>query len=219
MPIQQARASQSSHSLLGRRAATSTTPPDITQLLVESRDGNPEAVAKLLPFVYDELRALAAQHLRGQPPGQSLQATMLVHEVFLRLVDQTKTVADDRAHFLAVASKAMRSVLVDHVRRRTAQKRGGDRKRVPLDEAVAAYQARSGDLIALDEALTQLAAADEQQGKIVELRFFGGLSVEETAESLGVSKRTVERDWRMARAWLRNKLSRDTGLTQAGSVG
>ncbi|MFQ5411417.1 MAG: sigma-70 family RNA polymerase sigma factor [Phycisphaerae bacterium] len=179
----------------------------MTQLLVASRDGNPDAVARLMPVIYNELHALAARHLRGQPPGQSLQATLLVHEAFLRLIDQTKAVADDRAHFLAVASKAMRSVIIDHVRRRKAQKRGGDRRRVPLDEAVAAYEARSGDLIALDEALTQLAATDEQQSHIVELRFFGGLSVEETAEIIGVSKRTVERDWRMARAWLRNRLS------------
>lgn len=177
-------------------------------MLVESREGDPEALARLLPCVYEELRALAARHLRGQPPGQSLQATMLVHEAFLRLVDQSNTVAEDRAHFLAVASKAMRSVLIDHVRRRTAQKRGGGRRRVPLDDTVAAYEARSGDLMALDEALIELAAIDEQFARIVELRFFGGLSVDETAETLGISTRTAERDWRMARAWLHDRLNK-----------
>lgn len=176
--------------------------------MAESRDGDTRALAKLLPCIYEELRTLAARHLRGQPPGQSLQATILVHEAFLRLVDQTKTVAEDQAHFLAVASKAMRSVLVDHVRRRTAEKRGGGRQRIPLDETVAAYEGRSGDLMALDEALAELAVVDEQFARIVELRFFGGLSVDETAEALGISTRTAERDWRMARAWLHDRLKK-----------
>ncbi|MBN2560090.1 MAG: sigma-70 family RNA polymerase sigma factor [Phycisphaerae bacterium] len=186
----------------------------MTQLLARLRCGEADVLDRLLPAVYDELRAMAGRCLRNQPPGQTLQPTALVHEAYIRLVDQTQVVASDRAHFVAVAAKVMRSALVDHVRSRHALKRGGERGRVPLDDALALFEARSVDLLALDEALAKLANMDEQQCRIIEMRFFGGLTMEEIAAVLGVSTRTVERDWRMARAWLRVQIQE--GESDAG---
>ncbi|HEY3244806.1 MAG TPA: sigma-70 family RNA polymerase sigma factor [Phycisphaerae bacterium] len=161
----------------------------------------------LLPLVYDELRAVAARYLSQEHPGHTLEPTALVHEVYLKLADQHRAKWKSRAHFLAVAAQAMRRILINHAKSRGRLKRGGpDALRVPLDDAFAAFETRAIDLEALDEALQRLAAMDSAQARIVELRFFGGLSVDETAEVLGVSPRTVHREWDLAKAWLRGEV-------------
>lgn len=160
-----------------------------------------------LENVYQDLRNLAENYLNRQPPGHTLQPTALVHEAYLRLAKQQNNAGLDSGHFFAMSVKAMRSVLVDHARHRNRLKRGGDLSRIPLDDIVDLYQKSAVDLVALDEALTQLALSSEDQAKVVELRFFGGLTEEETAAILGVSTRTVTRLWRRARAWLRHELS------------
>jgi RNA polymerase sigma-70 factor, ECF subfamily len=194
------------------------TPPshdrDVTALLRAWGQGEQTALHELLPLVYGELRRQAARRLRAQPPGHTLQATALVHEAYLRLVDRDTAGTDwqDRSHFFAVAARAMRSVLVDHARARRAAKRGGGARALTLETADAsgALADRSSDpgldVEALDEALTRLAALDPRQARVVELRYFGGLSIEETAQALGVSHATVEREWRTARLWLRREL-------------
>src|SRR5947209_10527350 len=156
----------------------------------------------LLPVVYAELRRLAEVYLRRERPGHTLQPTALVHEAHLRLVDQTQVRWQNRAHFLGVAAQMMRRILVDHARGQRAEKRGGEIQKLSLDENIDVSGERAADLVALDEALERLAELDPQKSRIVELRFFGGLSVEETAEVLGVSAPTVKRQWRMAKAWL-----------------
>jgi RNA polymerase sigma factor (TIGR02999 family) len=184
---------------------------EITQLLAAARRGEPAVVDRLLPLVYRELHAVAHRQLRHQRPGQTLNTTALVHEAYLKLVDQTRADYQDRGHFLAVAAVAMRHILVDYARRRAAKKRGGDEQQVTLDDARLGIDARAFEILALDQALTSLAHVDERLSKLVELRFFGGLSVEETAVTLGVSERTVKRDWRKARAFLYRALSAPNG--------
>lgn len=178
-----------------------------TRVLEAVAAGDSGAAARLLPLVYDELRALAASALRRERPDHTLQPTALVHEAFLRLIDQAHAEYKSRTHFFAIGAQAIRRVLIDHARHHEAAKRGGQWLKVTMDQAVAAAgSSESVDLLALDEALTRLATLDERQSKVVEMRFFGGLSVEETAAMLDVSPRTVEEDWRMARAWLRREL-------------
>ena len=184
-----------------------TTPAKgVTELLVLWRQGDHEAQERLMALVYDDLRRRAAGYLRRERGGHTLQPTALVHEAYLRLVEQDRVVWQNRAHFLAIAASMMRRVLVDHGRRQKAGKRGGAGTRVTLDDAFAPVAPRGLDLLALDEALTELAALDEQQARIVELRAFGGLEVEETAEALGISSATVKRHWAFALAWLQRRL-------------
>jgi RNA polymerase sigma factor (TIGR02999 family) len=169
------------------------------------------AVDELVPLVYDELRRLAARYLRRESAGNSLQPTALVHEAFLKLAQQQRVDWQGRTHVLAIGAKAMRRILVDHAKRKRRFKRGGGLKRILLDETAALSTERDEDLLAVDEALETLAGIDERQATIVELRFFGGMTVEEVAETLGVSKRTVESEWTMVRAWLRRELAKDDG--------
>jgi RNA polymerase sigma factor (TIGR02999 family) len=170
-------------------------------LLARWREGDQEALHALIPVVYDELRALAHNYLKAERPDHTLQSVDLVHEAFLRLVDQSPAQTQDRGHFVAVAARLMRQILVDHARSRRAAKRGPEQK-LELDEALGLPQKQTVDVIALDDALTELSRRDAQQGRIVEMRFFGGLTVEEAADVLGVSPATVKRDWSVAKAWL-----------------
>ncbi len=181
----------------------------VTQLLAKWRGGDQEALQALIPLVYQELRRLAHNYLRAERPGHTLESTALVHEAFLRLVDQSPVQFQNRAHFLGVAAKLMRQILVDYARRRRAAKRGPEYK-VELDESfgVPQEQGRGVDVLAVDDALVLLSRRDEQQGRIVEMRFFGGLTVEETAKALDVSPATVKRDWNMAKAWLTREMQR-----------
>ena len=179
---------------------------NITHLLKEWSDGDPRALDELTPLVYEELRQQAARYLRKERPGHSLQETALINEAFLRLIDVKDVQWQNRAHFFGIAANLMRRILVDHARRRDAEKRGGDHIRLTFDDAFAIAREPAVDLLAIDEALDRLAAIDEQQARVVELRFFSGLSVEETAAALGVSPKTVKRDWSVARAWLRREI-------------
>ena|SRR5215510_2374061 len=185
---------------------------EATLVLAELGQGDDSAAERLLPLVYAELRALAGSYFRRQRADHTLQPTALVHEAFVRLIDQTNAQWKDRAHFFAIAATAMRQILTDHARRHNADKRGGEWQKVSLDAAAAAPQdGEQGeiDIVALDEVLTRLQALDARKHRIVELRFFGGLSVEEVANVIGVSKTTVEGDWRSARAWLSAELSNE----------
>lgn len=179
---------------------------DVTGLLRRWSEGDEEALQKLMPVVYDELRGLAGHYLRAERPDHTLQPTALVHEAFLRLVGQREVVWQNRAHFFGIAAQMMRRILVDHARKRKAAKRDVGSYRVELTQPDAGAFEREPELLALDEALTQLEALDPKQARIVELRFFGGLTVEETAEVAGISTATVKREWRTARAWLRREL-------------
>lgn len=181
----------------------------VSELLVRWRAGDREALEKLVPLVYKELREIAHYHLQRERPGHTLQSAALVHEAYLRLADQKPFEADDRAHFLAVASRLMRQILVDYARSHAAAKRGAD-LRVELDAALILPQERNAEVIALDEALETLSQIDEQQAQIVEMRFFGGLSIEEIGEVLGISRSTVKREWNVAKAWLVREMRRDT---------
>jgi len=172
----------------------------VTELLVKWKAGDQEALRVLMPLVYEELRRLAHHYLRSERPDHILQSTALVHEAFLRLVDQEPSRLQNRAHFLAIAAQLMRQILVDFARSRRAAKR--DHLKLTLDEAMQVPQSKSFDLIALDDALRELSRLNPRQSRIVELRFFGGLSIEETSEVVGASSATVERDWTVARAWL-----------------
>jgi len=174
---------------------------DVTSLLAEAQGGDSKAAGQLIPLVYDELRRLAAHYMRGERPDHTLQATALVHEAYLRLVDQSRVSFQNRAHFFGVAANLMRRILVDHARGLQAAKRGSGQK-LPLDEAMDFGQQQEVDLVTLDDALERLAQLDRQQSRIVELRFFSGLGIEETAEALGISPATVKRDWTVAKAWL-----------------
>jgi RNA polymerase sigma factor (TIGR02999 family) len=178
----------------------------VTELLHIWGAGDAGALDRLLPVVYDELRHQARRYLRREAVGHTLQTTALVHEAYLRLVDQRRARWETRSQFFGVAAQLMRRILVDHARGHYAAKRGGNAFQVPLEEGLAA-QDSDVDLLALDEALTRLAALDPQQARVVELRYFTGLGIEETAETLGVSPATVKRDWAMARAWLRRQLA------------
>jgi RNA polymerase sigma factor (TIGR02999 family) len=171
--------------------------------------GKPPSLDTLMPLVYQELRRLAAAYLRRERPGQTLQPTALVHEAYLRLMKDRPDRWQNRAHFCAIAAHSMRQILIERARARGAQKRGGAQPRVTLDEGLVAGGERSFDLVALDDALERLAAIDPEQARLVELRFFGGLTVEETAEAMHISPATVKRHWAVARAWLARELAGD----------
>jgi RNA polymerase sigma factor (TIGR02999 family) len=182
-------------------------PEDITQLLVDWSKGDQAALDKLMPLVYSELRRLASNYLRHERPGHTLQPTALVNEAYLKLIDQRNAKWQNRAQFFGISAQLMRRILVDHARQHQAVKRGGaDQQRLSVTSAEKIIEQPQVDLLALDEALEELATMDPQQGRVVELRFFGGLSIDETADVLGIGHATVERDWKMARAWLRRKL-------------
>jgi len=185
-------------------------PPEsarVTELLIAWRNGRREALDELVPLVYDDLRRLAAAYMRREPAGHSLQPTALVHETYVRLVDQRQVGGPSRTQFFAAAAGLMRRILVDLARARRADKRGGELQRVTLADDVAAGGAREIDMLALHEALERMAAFDTRQAQIVELRYFGGLTIEETAAVLDVSEATVVREWTIAKAWLRAALS------------
>jgi RNA polymerase sigma factor (TIGR02999 family) len=186
---------------------------DVTRWLAEVGRGNQDAVEKLVPLLYSELRRLAVHYLRRERPNHTLQATALVHEAYLRLVDQKQVKWKNRGHFFAVAAQQMRRILVDYSRKRQAVKRGGAQPALP-EEIAFVSDDRIGEIVMLDEALVKLAALDPQHGRVVELRFFAGLSVEETAEVLGISAATVKREWVLAKAWL----AREMGKGSAASV-
>ena len=176
---------------------------DVTQVLAAIEQGDPHAAGQLLPLVYDELRKLAAQRLAREKPGQTLEATALVHEAYLRLVGTGEEPHwDNRRHFFAAAAEAMRRILVENVRRKKSKKRGGDGERVPLDQIEIALPPPAGDLLALDDALTRLAAERPAVAELVNLRFFAGLTMDEAAQTLGISPATAYRQWNYARAWL-----------------
>lgn len=179
----------------------------VTQLLSDLQGGRSSAADELLPLVYQELRRIAAAYMRRERANHTLQATALVHEAFLQLVDQTRVDWKNRAHFFGVAAQLMRRILVEHARTRGAQKRGGSASKLSLEEAINYFPQKDLTLLALDDSLKELEKLDARQSRIVELRFFGGLTTEETSEVLGVSTATVEREWRSAKAWLHSQLS------------
>jgi RNA polymerase sigma factor (TIGR02999 family) len=183
------------------------TAATVTQLLQQLSAGNQAAMDALTPLVYKELKRIAGGQLRNERPGHTLQATALVHEAYLKLVDQRETSWQNRAQFFAVAARVMRRILLDYAKSRKRDKRGGGAARATFDEALVVGADRSSDLIEIDEALSRLEKLDVRQAKVVELRFFGGLSVEETAEAMGISAPTVKREWSMARAWLHRELA------------
>ena len=186
---------------------TQPSPPNITQMLIDWSNGDREALDRLIPAVYTELRRQAARYLRRERAGHTLLTTDLIHEAYLKLVDQKNVQWQNRAHFFGVSAQLMRHILVDHARRRNRVKRGGSRIGLPLDEKlVVAVAETDANMLALDEALTRLAALDARQSQIVELRFFSGLSIEETAAVLGVSLTTVKDDFNIAKAWLRREI-------------
>ena len=184
---------------------------DLTALLLQWREGNAVALKRLMALVYTDLRKVARAHLRRERAGHSLQATALVHDVYLRLVSMDRLRVENRAHFIAVAARLMRQILVDHARRKRAGKRGGVVSMVSLGSVPSRAEPRGGgtdvDLLALDRALDELASFDTQQCQVVEMKFFGGLTIEETAEALNISTATVEREWVVAKAWLYDRLS------------
>jgi RNA polymerase sigma factor (TIGR02999 family) len=185
-----------------------TTSSSVVATMVDNaRQGDEQALAALLPLVYDELRRLAARYMRRERPGQTLQATALVHDVYLRLLKDSHLSWQNRAHFFGIAARSMRQILIERARTRGAAKRGGSRIRVTFEPGlIAAAEAPSLDLEALDEALTRLTALDAELARVVEVRFFGGLSIEETAEALNISPATVKRRWTLAKAWLAREL-------------
>ncbi len=185
------------------------TPHELTQLLAAWGDGDRAALEKLTPLVYEELRRLAHQYMSHERPGHTLQTSALVHEAYLRLIDQKDVHWQNRAHFFGIAAQMMRRILVDHARQRRYAKRGGDVRQVPLDEAMIVSEERTAEVVALDDALKSLAEIDPRKSQIVELRFFGGLSIEETAEVLKVSPGTIMREWTLAKAWLRREMTGD----------
>jgi RNA polymerase sigma factor, sigma-70 family/RNA polymerase sigma factor, TIGR02999 family len=184
-----------------------SAPESVSQLLLRWSDGDSSAREKLMPLVYNELRRLASKYLRHERANHTLQPTALVNEAYLRLVDQHSVLWQNRAQFFGLAAKLMRNILVDHARSREAAKRGGQHYSVSVSELDRVSKSSEVDLVVLHEALERLAAYDNQKSRIVELRFFGGLTIEETANVLDISHATVERDWKMARAWLRRELS------------
>lgn len=180
---------------------------EVTELLGNYRAGDTAALERLLPLVYEELQRIARNHLRHERQGHTLQATALVHEAYLKLLDQREADWENRAHFLAIAAQAMRRILLDYARRRNAQRRGGGQPKLSLDEALVVSDDRSGELIALDAALESLAKTDAEQARIVELHFFGGLTMKEIAQLLGCDEAVVRQEWRMAKAWLHRTLA------------
>ena len=188
-----------------------TPPVEVTQLLQAWGEGDRDALDQLMPVVYDELNRLAQPYLRGERRDHSLQTTALVNEAFLKLVNVQNVQWQDRAHFFAISSRLIRQILVDRARRRGYQKRGGGKRHVELEESAVVDSGRDGDLMALDEALQALTEFDERKSRVVELRYFGGLTIEEAAAVLEVSPDTVRRDWRLAKAWLRKRLGEEEG--------
>jgi RNA polymerase sigma-70 factor (ECF subfamily) len=179
---------------------------DVTQLLADVQNGQPDAGPRLIPLVYEELRRLARRQMRRERPDHTLQATALVHEAYFRLVNQPERTWQNRTHFVRIAAQVMRRMLIDYARARRTVKREGGLQRVPLEEPMLVAEEQSDELLALNEALERLAQFDPRQSRVVELRFFGGLTVEETAEALGMSPKTVKRDWSVARAWLHREV-------------
>jgi RNA polymerase sigma-70 factor (ECF subfamily) len=194
------------------------TPEDVTVLLAEATKGDQQAASKLVPFVYDELRRLARHYMRRERTDHTLQATALVHEAYLKLVQHQSVDWQNRAHFFGIAAQVMRHILVDHARGHGREKRGAGQQHVSLEEALVFSPEKSAELIKLDESLERLARLDPRQGRIVELRFFGGLTVEETADVLGISPKTVKREWSVAKAWLHGDLRQNHG-NRTGKLG
>jgi len=190
----------------------SSPPGDVTRLLLAWSDGDRAALEDLIPVVYGELRRIAGRYLRHERPDHTLQPTVLVHEAYLKLVDQDHAHWQNRAQFFGVAAQLMRRILVDHARMHVAAKRGGGLPAVALDDAAGASPSRGIDVIALDEALTRLTSLYPEQGRLVELRFFGGLTIQETGEAMGISPATVKRQWTVARAWLLRDLKGEAKL-------
>jgi RNA polymerase sigma-70 factor, ECF subfamily len=184
-------------------------PNEITERLIAWGAGDRAALDQLLPVVYQELRRMAGNYLRQESPGHTLQPTALVHEAWLRLIDQARVDWRNRAQFFGVAAQMMRRILVDHAKAKHREKRGGDAVRLSLDEVINLSRERAADLLALDDALTELMRVDERKSRVVELRYFGGFSVEETAQILEVSPETVMRDWKVAKAWLFQQIKRE----------
>lgn len=183
---------------------------EITQMLIELTHGKGDVVDKIYPHIYDELRRLAGSYLRRERSDHTLQPTALVHEAYIKLIDQTRVQWQNRAHFFGIAAQVMRRILMDHARKHKADKRGGEFEKLPIEEDILIVShEKSSELLALDDALEALAEIDEQKAKIVELRYFGGLSIEETAEVMGVSVPTINRQWRMAKAWLYGQIAGD----------
>lgn len=187
---------------------TSPSLHEVTELLADWGHGNQEALDKLMPLVYDELRRLAHHYMSRERAGHSLQTTALVNEAYLRLIGRKNMPWQNRAHFFAISAQLMRRILVDHARAHTRAKRGGGAHLITFDEAAVVSRERAAEVIALDDALNRLAALDPQQSRIVELRFFGGLTIEEMVEVLGLSPATIKREWRTAKAWLYHELSK-----------
>jgi RNA polymerase sigma-70 factor, ECF subfamily len=200
---------------MGAAGSSGSASTDVTQLLRAWREGDKSALDRLTPIVYQDLRRLARRHLLAERPGHSLQTTALVNEAYMRLVDYRRMQWQDRAHFLAVSAQLMRRILVEHARRRN-QKRGGAMPHLSLEHAPEVGPARPRDVIALDEALNELARMDPRKAQVVELRYFGGLTVDETAEALRISVPTVMRDWTTAKAWLYRELSAQAGGANSG---
>jgi len=184
----------------------SHSPEGMTRLLLDWSGGNQAALNELIPLVEQELHRIAHQYMNRESPGHTLQTTALVNEAYLRLIDQNSVRWQNRAHFFAIAAQTMRRILIDHARKGARAKRGGKARKISLDEVAIVSHDQSAELVALDEALERLAALDPRRGRVVELRFFGGLNVDEIAEVLGISPNTVTRDWNMARAWLTREL-------------
>jgi RNA polymerase sigma factor (TIGR02999 family) len=195
----------------GFSAETSTH--EVTELLRAWSEGDRSSLEKLTTLVYEELHRLAQKYMRGERPDHTLQATALVHEAYVRLMGASQTSWQNRAHFFAVSAQVMRHILVDFARARRNLKRGGDEKRISLDETLVIAEKQHSDLVALDDALVSLAAVDSRKSRVVELRFFGGLSVEETAEVLKVSPDTVMRDWRLSKLWLLREMNKKSNET------
>ncbi len=184
------------------------SPEEITGLLLDWGNGDKAALDRVITLVYQELRRVARREMRRQRPGDTLQTTALINEAYLRLVDYARVRPRDRSHFFAIAAQAMRRILIERARSRRSAKRGSGAQKVSLDEAADVSNQRAANLVALDEALTNLAAIDPRKAEIVELKYFGGLTIEETAEVLDVSTPTVERDWHMAKIWLHREISK-----------
>jgi len=182
---------------------------EVTQLLIQWSNGDKAALDKLMPLIYEELRQLARHYMNRERAGHTLQTTALVNEAYLRLINRKQVHWQNRAHFFAIAAHLMRSILVDHARSHAYAKRGGGARKIALDEALAVSQQRAADVVALDDALKRLAEIGRQQSRIVELQFFGGLTIEETAEVLGLSPATIKREWSTAKAWLYHELNRN----------
>ena len=185
------------------------TSASVTELLIKARSGDSSALANVFPLIYKELRRLAQQQLEREPDGHTLSPTALVHEAYMRLVDYTRMEWAGRAHFMAVAAVAMRRILVDHARAQRSMKRGGRQRRVDIDSADLATEERAEVLLALDEALDRLMQFDQLTAQVVECRFFGGMTEEETAEALGIGLRTAKRDWAKAKSWLHREIAAD----------